>query len=239
MTILGNDVLDRAISERVNATLSVPGETDRQWQIRLALAAPDQDGLWAQPLDDPHRVLDDFIAPGIEMKVAIGFERSRHAFLTQILKRNKHLWLNQATMVEALLLRYPAEVSVEDRRAHPRLLVPDGTNVAAQIVCGSALLPLPVKMWDVSEGGVALLCPRDANVLGLQRGDRFSFVITAQGQKISGSAQMCFSRPLSAKILKVGAQFLADSMDAASQAALQHLLAELTRVERLRGRGRR
>ncbi|HXE54966.1 MAG TPA: PilZ domain-containing protein [Tepidisphaeraceae bacterium] len=239
MTVLSNDVLDRAIAERANATLSVPGETDREWQIRLAQAAADQDGMWVQPMDDPHRVLDDFIAHGIEMKVAIGFDRSRYVFLTQLLKRNKHLWLNQATMVEAVLLRYPAEVSIEDRRAHPRLPVPDGSNVAAQIVCGSALLPISVKVWDVSEGGLALLCPRDTNVLALKRGDRFAFTLTEHGRKMAGSAQMCFSRPLSAKILKIGAQFVPETLDATSQETLAHLLGELTRIERLRGRGRR
>lgn len=239
MTIVRSDVLDRAVAERLTAVMWVPGETDREWQVRLAANAQDGEGIWVQPLDDPDRVLDDFIAHGCEMKVALGFERKRYVFLTQILKRNKHHWLNQATMIEALLLRYPAEVGIEDRRAHPRLLVPDGTNVQAGIICGNAMLPLQVKPWDVSAGGISFLCPREQNVIGMKRGDRFSFTLGYRDRKIAGSALMCFSRMLSPKVVKIGVQFIQESMDDASHEGLDYLLSELSRLEALRGRGKR
>ena len=243
MTDCRSEALDRAIAERSTVNLLNPSDAEHPWQVRL-LASADDGGedeagsVWAQPLDHGGATaLEPFIASGDELHLSVARDRQRRFFRTQAVRRKKHYWVDEAMVVDAVLLAPPTEIAVEERRAHLRFSVPDGSSISAQLICPSAIFPLQARPWDLSEGGAAFLCPREQVLLGMSCGERMAFVISFQGRKVAGAAVLRFSKVLSSHAVRIGVQFDPASMDAISQENLKFLLDDLARLERLRGRG--
>ena len=233
MVSCGYEVLDRAIAGRMPGFLTT-AQSQLEWQVRFLAYDAEHDGIWVEPLDESRQPLDPLIAAGSQVQAAIGIDHNRYAFLTGIDRREMHFWLTESTMVEAVLLGGPIELFVAERRAHVRFLVPDTSGTLAQLTFRSALMPLRVKPWDISAGGVSFLCPRDPAALKLKRDDVVSFTLNHRGGAIAGKAQVRFTRLLSDRVLKFGAEFILASLDAASQKSLSLFLADMARLARPR-----
>ena len=103
--------------------------------------------------------------------------------------------------------------------------------------CGGSALFSPllrVRPWDLSAGGISFLCPRDASVLKLRANDPLNFVISYRGRTIAGGGTARFTRMLTERIVKVGVQFQADTIDTLSGDNLHYLLDDVARLERAR-----
>ncbi|HSZ55078.1 MAG TPA: hypothetical protein VK797_05425 [Tepidisphaeraceae bacterium] len=234
MVSCGYEVLDRAIAGRMGGVLTAPADAQPEWQVRFLAYDAELEGIWVEPLDESCQPLDPLIAAGSQVQAAIGIDHNRYAFSTRIDRREMHFWLTESTMVEAILLGGPIELFVAERRACPRYLVPDTSGTLAQLTFRSALTPLRVRPWDISAGGVSFLCPRDAAALKLKRDDLVSFTLNHRGGAIAGKANVRFTRLLSDRVLKFGAKFIPDSLDAASQKSLGLFLADMARLARSR-----
>ena len=237
MTACGHDVLEKVVATRSSGTMWVRENPQSQWPCRFLAAAQEQDGLWAQPIEMPALLLNELIGGGKAIQVSFNHERQRYVFPTVVLGRNKHYWLTEQVMVEAVLLRTPVQVAVEDRRAHPRLLVPDGSSIFAQLTRPSGKLgvaTIQVKPWDVSAGGAGFVCPYDQNLMAMSRGQRLGVLLCFRSKKIVADATLCFSKTLTGRVVKIGVQFDPQSMTDESTANLNELIADLKRLEGLR-----
>jgi hypothetical protein len=225
-------ILDRAIAGRMAGTLTEPPDERRQWQVRFLAHGVEHDGIWIEPLDEAKQSLDPHIAGGCAVQVAICLDHARFAFRSSIIRRNKHFWLTESMMFEALLLRGPIELFEAERRAHRRFLVPDANNIFTQITCPTSLFPLRVKTWDLSEGGVSFLCPRDTAAMRLGRDETIEFSINYRGRTTAGRGLVRFSRFLTERVIKIGVELDRDSMNEPSHQNLQHFLSDAARLAR-------
>jgi hypothetical protein len=234
MTSSGYEVLDRAIAGRMGGELSADPGQQGQWPVRFLAYDSDRDGIWVEPLDESRRPLDGLIAQATPIQAAIGIDHNRYAFSTRIERREMHYWLTDSMMLEAVLLGGPIELFVADRRAHPRFLVPDNSGTVAQLKLRMSISPLRVKPWDISAGGASFLCSRDPAALKLKPDEVISFTLNHRGGAIAGKAKVRFTRLLSDRVLKLGTQFIANSLDEASQKGLNLFLADMERLARPR-----
>lgn len=225
-------ILDRAIAGRMAGTLTVPPDERRQWRVRFLAHEDENDGVWVEAPEEARLPLDPYIAGRIGVQIAICLDHARWAFRSSIVRRNKHFWLTESMMFEALLLRGPIELFEAERRAHRRYLLPDANNIFTQITCPASLFPLRVKTWDLSEDGVSFLCPRDAAAMRLSRDDSIEFMINYRGRTTAARGLVRFSRFLTERIIKIGVQIDQDSMNEPSRENLQHFLNDAVRLAR-------
>jgi c-di-GMP-binding flagellar brake protein YcgR len=226
------DLLDRAVTGRLAGTLCVPGDVKQQWPVRFLAHEPVHNGVWVEPLGESQASLDALIARGATVEVAVCQNHTRQAFRTTIVRRNKHFWLTETMMFNALLLRGPVQLFPAERRAHVRYQVPDGSHIVAQIQCPGAFTPIRLTPWDISSGGVSFLCPREAAVTALKPNDTVQLKIMARGRTIVGRATVRFSRFLTDRVIKAGLKFLPDSMEESSKHQLDQFIADVQRLAR-------
>ena len=240
MTVCTPDLLERAIAGRLAGTLTVPPDEREQWQVRFLARDAAHDGVWVEPIDDSRRPLDSVIARGLPVQVALCLDHARHAFRTQVVRRNKHFWLTQSMMFQALLLRGPIEPFPAERRAHPRYQVPDGSHIFAQILprgsasTAAALFPVRVRPWDASATGLSFICPRENAVMGLKPNDTLDVLLNYRGRTIRAAASVRFTRFLTERVIKTGVRLIQPSMDPSSQENYHFFLTEVIRLARPR-----
>jgi hypothetical protein len=237
MTSTQHEVLERMARERREATVCVADHPEQCWQARFVAVAPDEDGIWAQPTESHWQKVNEAIAGGCEVEVAVSLERARHTFRTTVVRRNRHLWIQESAVVDAFLLRTPQAIRVEERRGCRRYMVPDGGTIFAQLSpADRPRTVIEVRPWDLGEQGAGFVCPCDHNLCGLRPGDALNVLIHYRGKNIRTPAHVCFNRPLSGRVAKLGVRFRGEEMDRDSVANLQELLGDLTRLASLRGR---
>jgi c-di-GMP-binding flagellar brake protein YcgR len=226
MTSCIPDLLDRVLAGRLPGTLAVASDPRQQWQVKFLARDAINDGVWVEPMGEAQRPLDPIIARGAAVEVAFCLNHARYAFQTQIVRRNKHFWLN------ALLLMGPVELYPAERRAHPRFQVPDGSQIFAQVTCPGALFPVNVKPWDLSAGGISFMSPRENGVMALKAGNVIDLKLAYRGRPISAKASVRFSRFITERVIKTGAQFVPDAMDAVASENLEFFLTDMARLVR-------
>ena len=240
MTATEQDVLERMVRERREATVSITDRPGAVWQVRFVALASDEAGVWAQPVQSHWSEINFAIAGGLQVDVSVSLDRVRHTFRTTIARRDQQLWVNEKFTVDAFLLRAPREIRVEERRTAPRYMVPDGGTIFAQLTRPTdAHASVEARPWDLSASGAGFVCPYDASLLRMQPGDSLDVLIHYRGRNINTPAEVCFSRALSGRVLKLGVRFKTSGMDEASAANLRELLDDLTRLASLRGQGGR
>jgi hypothetical protein len=232
MTSCIPDLLERALNTRLAGSLTVVSDSRQQWQVKLLARDSVHEGIWVEPLGESQRSLDPVIARGGLVEVAFCLKHTRHAFRTQIVRRNKHFWLTETMLFNALLLRGPVEVYPAERRAHPRYQVPDGSQIFAQVGCPGALFPVNVKPWDLSAGGMSFMCPRENEIMALKPGNLIDLKLVYRGRPIVCKASIRFSRFITERVIKTGAQFVSEAMESESQDHLRFFLADMVRLVR-------
>lgn len=236
MTTTQHEVLERMARERREATVCIADQPENAWHARFVAVAPEEDGIWAQPSETEWRKVNEAIAAGCEVEVAVPMERVRHIFRTTVTRRNRHLWIQESAMVDAFLLRTPREIRVEERRGSRRYLVPDGGTIFAQLSRPDRpRSTVEVRPWDLGEQGAGFVCPCDQNLTGLKPGDALNVLIHYRGKNIRTAGNVSFSRSLSGRVMKLGVRFRGEEMDQDSAANLRELLDDLTRLASLRG----
>ena len=240
MTATQNDVLERLARERREATVSIVDRPGAVWQVRFVAVSTDAAGIWAQPTLSHWTEINFAMAGRAEVEVAVSIDRVRHTFRTTIARRDPRLWVTESLTVDAFLLRAPAEIRAQERRSQARWMVPDGGSIFAQLTRQAAVRPtIEVRPWDLSANGAAFVCPYDAQLLRMQPGDSLGVLIHYRGKNINTPAEVCFSRALSGRVVKLGVRFKHDGMDQASAANLRELIDDLTRLASLRGQSGR
>ena len=225
-------LLDRAITGRAPGTLSLPADPKHQWPVRFLSHEPVHNGIWVEPLGDSQSAIDSVIASGSLVEIALCQNHTRHAFRTTIVRRNKHFWLTEMMMFNALLLRGPVQLYPAERRAHLRYQVPDHSHTVCALICPNAFTPTRVTPWDICPAGVSFLCPRETAVTALKPDDTLTVKITTRGKSISAKAVVRFSRFLTDRVIKVGMRFHPASIDQPSHDHLVSFISDLQKLAR-------
>lgn len=234
MTVCSTDLLERVIAGRLAGTLTVPPDEREQWQVRFLAYDAAREGVWVEPINDARRPLDPFIAAGTPVRVAICLDHARHAFDTRIVRRNKHFWLTESMMFNAIQLRGPVELYPAERRAHARFQVPDGSHVFAQITPEGSMFPVRVRPWDAGAGGVSFICPRENAVMGLKPDAKVQLLLNYRGRTIRAAGTVRFNRFITERVIKTGVALDASSMDDSDRQNFSLFLGEVVRLARPR-----
>lgn len=217
MSVAQVDVLTDAITQRVTAVLSVPSAASApQWKVKFLSPAsgPDPAGLWVQTPVVPQNELQALIASRTPVEVAFTQGPVRVKFRSVIARRDKHFWLTDRFMFDALLLESVHDLSTESRQSSPRFMVSAGTRVFAQVFRmtngpqGPKRGPaVNAKLWDLGLDGATFLHPFDKQVLALPAGEPLRIVIHYFCGKLALAAKLTFNETVSSKIVKFGARF--------------------------------
>lgn len=238
-----SDLLQQAIARRLIAGFCVPNSfPEREWKVRLLKAEDGEDGFWAQPVDSGYAKSSP--PAGSEVEVSFNPGHSRSCFRSTLLRHDKHFWLNEQMMVEAVLLKWPDAVTDGERRQHPRYPVSDDSHIHAQlcVTSGAAFgIEIPAKMMDMSLGGAGFVAALRCELRHVQEGDTLRAQIHHLGQATEIYASFTDHRSISGNnAFKFGVRFEPDSAKWAPRAreAVDAIVADLARRESLRAKAR-
>ena len=246
MAVTTHEILEQAIQEKLAAQLSVPGGAEREWKLRLLGKADGADeGIWVQALDEKKGDLNALISKGVEVEVAFTRGSQRSRFRTVVLKRNRHYWVTDSVLLEALLLKWPREMLPGERRAHVRYPVADDGRILAELFRVSQWAPpaerqIRVKLWNVSLGGAGFVTPLSTSLLSIPPGEPMRVVLQHEGRRFEIPAKLVANRTTSGNTLKFGVEFdkQQESWGTDAGKGLRELIAALERREALRAKAR-
>lgn len=211
--------------------------------------APDPEGLWVHLPDVEEQTIARFGSSLPAVSVSFAVDQVRYAFYSTVLSRNRRFWINDAVMVDALLVAAPAEVRQIEERRKPRPPVSDGSGISAQLIrlnkgppgapAAAQLLPINARLQDLSLVGAGFVCAPDRALLAAQRGERLACVIDFRGTKIVLVASLARVVSISNRAMRVGVDFAAHENEKAMTgklAELANVVQELQRQDSLRRR---
>lgn len=251
MSVAQADILTDAITQRVTAALSVPTTAPaRQWEVKLLSESRGSEpaGLWVQTPKAPQSELEALVAGHMLVEVAFTNGPVKAKFRSVIAKRDKHFWLTERFMFDALLLESVSDLSAVSRQASTRLLVSAGTRVFAQVFRmipgpqGEKLGPaINAKLWDLGHEDASFIHPFDKTLLAIPEGTPLRIILHFFGGKLALAAKLTFNEIVSTKIVKFGARFdppLAKLGDDARK-SFNEVIATLQRHNEMRANSRR
>ncbi len=246
MAVTTHEILEQAIQEKLQAQLSVPGGAEREWKLRLlAKAEGNDEGIWVQALDEKKGDLNGLISRGAEVEVAFTRGSQRSRFRTVVQKRNRHYWVTDSVLLEALLLKWPREMLPGERRTHVRYPVADDGRVLAELFRVSQWAPpserqIRVKLWNVSLGGAGFVTPLSTSLLAIPPGEPMRVVVQHEGRRFEIPAKLVANRTTSGNTLKFGVEFdkAQETWGTDAGKGLRELIAALERREALRAKAR-
>jgi c-di-GMP-binding flagellar brake protein YcgR len=246
-----HDTLRDAIARNAGAILSLPhGRTLRHHKTRF-LADADDSCFWIEAAPG----IGPDVERAIEAKTLVGiaFKSPRHkiVFATGIVGLDgRFRTSDDGVTLEAIRLRFPAEVKTVVRRSHYRVRVPPGAEVSVRAwrIPDHAVLrdrppasmELSCKMRDVSAGGMCVVVSAGASEAAKLGADQRLRIIVKNGESeilLDGRVRHVVLTP--EQTLRAGVQFKMDPASLECRQTLTKLnavVAELTRAEAKRAR---
>src|SRR5947207_7517856 len=118
------NVLTRAVAQKTPLKLSAEvGGEQRTYLARPVKLVGEggEDGIWVQLPDEKHRVLEELSQLRPMCSASCCVDHARYCFETAVLERDRHFWLNDQIMLDALLLQSPADFRHVQERSCERL----------------------------------------------------------------------------------------------------------------------
>jgi c-di-GMP-binding flagellar brake protein YcgR len=169
------DILREAIVRNCGVVLSLPSAGMlRHYRSRfLAEAGPEHpsgaDGaaFWLESVPSERPLLDELVASQKPVGVSFKGSAGKAVFTAPILGREAGFRINATTVVEAILMPFPAQVKSIQRRTNYRVAVPEDADLTARVwhIRDRARLdeePSPAreigtKLRDMSVGGLGVI----------------------------------------------------------------------------------
>lgn len=259
VTVAELAVLREAIARNVPVILSVPadGAGEARRSRLLGESAGGAAGAWVESVPGQQHLIDALIAVG--KPIGVSFRSGEHLvrFRAVVVRRDPAYRLSDAVTVEAMLLNWPADVELTQRRSGYRVKRPLDAEVALRAWMVSADAPLcpavpqpgakadptevRAELRDLSVGGLGVLfTPPRGGRLKLAAGDRLRLELSAGGRSVSASAKIRYTpRTLPDGSLRAGLDFegMTDTLEGRRTLALvAQLVAEFQRTEARRRR---
>lgn len=239
----------KAVAQRTALRLSIDGGAEPRVYVArpIKLVGEDlQDGIWVQL---PEEAGGTALAELTKAASCIGWfcqDRARYAFDTRVLKRDKHFWMNDEVMFDALLLAGPEELREEDVRSAARYPVSEGSGVSGQLFRmtpatspGKKLesIPVPGRLFDLSLTGAGFWCGFDPALAKVRQGEPLAFVLQFRGARIPLLAKLMHIDRVTDRTVRIGMSLSLSrgrATDAERVKALEQVIEELQRQQALR-----
>ena len=238
------DLLEQALAGRLMATIAIQqGSQRREWKVRLLRAEGDEQGIWAQPTaanyakSTPPEI-------GSEVEVAFHLGHTRTCFQSVLLRHDKHFWLNEQIMLEAVMLQWPQQIQDGERRRHPRYASTDDSRVFAKVwVTGGGAfgVDIPARLRDMSLGGAGFIAPLRHELRGVRAGEPIRIEINQLGREIEIPAFFTeHTAVVGNNTFKFGVRFEDDPAKIKPEVrqVIEEIVADLARREEMRAKAR-
>lgn len=243
------DSLLKAVGQRTALRLSIDGgAAPRMYVARpIKLAGEDvQDGIWVQL---PEEAGGTALAELTKAASCIGWfcqDGARYAFDSRVLKRDKHFWMNDEVMLDALLLAGPEELRDADVRSADRYTVSEGSGVSAQLFRVTPAstadrklqsVPVPGRLFDLSLTGAGFWCGYDPALAKARPGEPLAFVLQFRGARIPLLARLMHIDRVTDRTMRIGLSLTLSrgrATDPERVRALELVIDELQRQQALR-----
>jgi hypothetical protein len=210
--------LDLAVSQGLALDLvaHVAGMAQRYRVKLLAHKREDGGGVWVHALGGEGRIMERLASCRGPIQATFTLSGTRYRFTTEVVRRERR-WCSDTMIVDAVLLSEPADVGRVEHREHKRVLVSD-CGVQARLYLPSATLPkplgrdgseIPVKVWNLSVGGAALMFPLDRRFLLLAGGDVLVIGLACWSRQARHLCALRHVQRLSNNIARMGVEFVA------------------------------
>jgi hypothetical protein len=244
-----NEILTRAVVEKAAMQLALMIDGQRHTLTTRPVRVLDDgtDGFWAHVGETPRDLLEEIAKQLPECEANFVVRRVRYQFATAVLKRDKHFWLNDQMMLDAILLRAPEQLSQVQERRSARHPVSDGSGVSADLFRytprwqGGELkqhpTPVKAKLRDLSLHGAGFICAFDRQLAELKPGDRIGCVVNFNGTKTPLLGTLRQVRTVSSRAIHLGVSFNPPANAADREAGIQSIapiVQELERQETMR-----
>lgn len=211
------EALREAIVRNAGAVLSLPSAGMlRHFKTRFLTVA--DAGFWIEGAPQQGGLVDELIAKGLSAGVAFKSGQDKIIFTAPVLKRDPAYRINRELVVEGVFLGYPSKIKTVQRRANYRVMIPAECELSARVWKipehwilrdkPSATLEMPVRVRDLSTGGMGLLMtPKEGQSTPLVADTRLRIVISYGSYEalIEGRAKHIRTTP--DQSLRVGVQF--------------------------------
>jgi len=219
-------VLVAAIAQRQAAIIRTGGRRADD-ALHIAFLADGrssrEDGIWVELVRGELGLVDRLISSHLHVEVSFNSGHSLVHFDTLLIMRQRRFMRN-----ERILLTWPAQVRVTERRRAERELVPNEAQVTALLKTGDGRGDLPLHVWDLSETGACLVYPTAQRPPKLEPGDAIQICLSFWGADHHLTALFRRTQTMPDGRVKLGVEFCFESASAlAAQAALSRLIDEL------------
>ena len=201
-------VLITAVAQREAATIHTGGRrAEDALQISfLADGRPSgDDGIWAELVRGELGLVDRLISSRHHVDISFTSGHSIVHFETLLLLRQRRFLRS-----ERILMTWPAQVRVSERRGAERERVPDEEEVTGQMKTEQWECEWPLPVWDLSETGVCLLWPAGKRPPRLEPGDAMELSLRIWGVDYQLNAHFRRSQVMPDGRMKLGIQFATD-----------------------------
>jgi hypothetical protein len=216
-------LLTEAITNRGEVLLSTSIDRPGQFVARLEgeVDVPDH-AFRALITEGNPQLLDPLIAGGRPLEVSFNTAAARVFFDCVPLKRERK-WFKQR-----ILLKWPEQMTVVERRGGSREAVPSDLPLVAILSGPSGGANLRARVFDISPTGAALLCPIHPDLPEPLLGETYAVLVTYQDIEFRFNALCRHVQHLSSNSLKAGIEFEArKDLDPPSLARFQRMLEDM------------
>lgn len=203
-------VLVAAVAQRLPAIIHTGGRrADDALQICfLADGRPSGDeGIWAELVRGELGLIDRLISSRHHIDVSFTSGHSVVHFETLLLLRQRRFLRS-----ERILMSWPAQVRVTERRRAERERVPNEVEVTGQLKTEQWQCEWPLPVWDLSETGACLLWPAGKRPPSLEPGDAMELSLRIWGVDYQLSAYFRRSQVMPDGRVKLGIEFATDKV---------------------------
>lgn len=222
-----HQLLRQSIQQHATGRLLVPG-AGGQFQLRLLNedTCGEDHGIWAGISGGKETDLLPRLAAGrAVVAVSIDHGRVRISFQSACVGHRQPL-----LGAQRVLLAWPVELKIQERRTHPRERPLDPATISAALVqTGTRSYEgkgVRLGVWDVSVGGASFVCPAQTPIR-LRAGEAVELHMRIRGSDHRIRGRHCHTARLPSGQVRFGVEFDRDSIPQVTSALLAELIDEL------------
>ncbi len=239
------DMLAEAIARNSAMVLSLPSAGMLRHHKSRFLS--EQEGnFWVESAPDDRVLIDELIGTQAPIGISFKAQHKTVAFAVPIVSRNAEFRVNNETVLEALLLKYPENIKAIQRRNNYRVAIAKGTEFTLRMwrIPEHAYLKdrplaaaeLSVQARDLSIGGMGVtFLPKNNEPPKVLPGERLRIQMTYNGEEMILEGRMLHPKPTDKpEPIRGGVQFKKLEHDLEGRqtlASLTKIVGELQREE--------
>ena len=236
------DLLCEAIARNFGAVLSLPSAGMLR-HCKTRFLAEHDGAFWIESVPSESVLIDKLIETGTPVGIAFKSSTNKVIFTTKALRRQADFSPNPDLKLDAMLLQFPETVKNVQRRTNYRVKIVGDTGLSVRVWRipehfflrdkPSGTLELPIKVRDLSVGGICMFCAaRDGSALKLAADQRLRVQFCFEDIEAVIEGRVKHAIPTPDKSLRVGVQFKKLENDLEGRQILSKLTNIVARLQR-------